>query len=70
MSGDDRDLLAGTFVLGLLNRDERANVSAALVKDDDLRARVAWWERKLGPLVGAGPVPVPSTLWARIAARL
>jgi anti-sigma-K factor RskA len=70
MNADDRDLLAGEYVLGTLSEAERARVEAAWRGDNLLRARVEWWQRSLAPLIGAGPVPVPAHVWQRIASEM
>ena len=70
MSADDRDLLAGEYVLGALSEEEHARIDAALPGDELLRASVDWWRRALAPLIGAGPVPVPGHVWEAIARRI
>jgi anti-sigma-K factor RskA len=66
---DDRDLLAGSYALGVLDRAEAAAVEAAMATDPALRAAVVAWDARLGPLAGAAaPVAPPPELWSRIAA--
>ena len=48
---DDRDMLAAEYVLGTLDADERAEVSARLVDDADLGRAVAAWEDRFAPLI-------------------
>lgn len=64
------ETLAGEYVLGTLSGDERAQFEASLAGNAALREAVEWWERKLAPLISAGPVPVAPHVWERIAARL
>ena len=66
---DDRDLLAGTYALGVLDRAEAAEVEAAMATDPALRVAVAAWEARLAPLAAAvPPVAPPPELWSRIVA--
>jgi anti-sigma-K factor RskA len=66
---DDRDLLAGTYALGVLDRAESAEVEAAMATDPTLRAAVADWEARLAPLASVvPPVAPPPDLWVRIVA--
>jgi anti-sigma-K factor RskA len=65
---DDRDILAGEYVLGLLDPDAVREVEQALRTDADLARRVAFWEEQLLPLVeGSGPETPDPAIWARIA---
>jgi anti-sigma-K factor RskA len=48
---DDRDMLAAEYVLGTLDGDERAAVTARLDADADLARAVEAWEDRLAPLV-------------------
>jgi anti-sigma-K factor RskA len=70
MSADERELLAGEYVLGTLSDEDHGRVEAALPRDESLRASVDWWQRALAPLIGAGRVPVPPYVWERIAREL
>ncbi len=66
-----QDDLAGLFVLGLLDAAQRAAVERNLEHDAGLRARVAYWEERLLPLIKmVEPEPLPPTLWARIESSL
>lgn len=68
---EDRDVLAGEYVLGLLEADALAEVEAALALDSDLAGRVAFWEAQFLPAVaGLEPAPVDPARWARIEAAL
>ena len=69
MSGasEEREILAGEFVLGLLDPQTAAEVRAAARGDPVLAAAIASWEARLDPLYGAvRPVPPTDLLWARI----
>lgn len=70
MSSDDIDIVAGEYVLGTLEGDERARVEAALQQDPALQAAASRWQRMLAPLIGAGPVPVPPNVWDEISAQM
>lgn len=64
---EDRDVLAGEYVLGLLDPDTVRAVEFALQTDDDLRRRVAFWEDRLLPLVeGLAPEAADPAIWAHI----
>lgn len=68
---EDRDVLAGEYVLGLLDADARAEVERAVVADTDLARRVAFWEEKLLPAsVALGRAEVDPAQWARIERAL
>lgn len=66
----DVDIVAGEYVLGTLEGDDRARVEAALQHDRDLQAATSWWRRMLAPLIGAGAVPVPPNVWDEISAQM
>ena len=67
LSGDERDALAGEYVLGTLSAEQRAAVAAQLPTDPALAQAVAAWERRLLPLAAlAEPVAPPPRLWRRI----
>jgi anti-sigma-K factor RskA len=65
------DILAGEFVLGVLDTLERRATQARVESDRAFAQRVAQWERRLGPWLGdIEPVEVPPQVWARICAHL
>ncbi|RYI95434.1 MAG: RNA polymerase subunit sigma-70, partial [Acetobacteraceae bacterium] len=67
----ERDLLAGEYVLGTLDARAAAEVAEALAQDAPLRAAVAVWEARLAPLtVLAPPEAPPPDLWDRIEESL
>ena len=71
MDDDDRDALAGEYVLGTLDPAERSAAEARMAADPHFRAAVAAWEKRLQPL-GETAVPVAphDSVWQRIEARL
>jgi anti-sigma-K factor RskA len=71
MSNDDKDTLAGEYVLGLLGEAEAAAVARDAETDSELARAIAFWQGRLDPLADALP-PVPPTrqLWARISADM
>lgn len=68
---EDRDTLAGEYVLGTLSAEQRRQVQARLAHDAALRAAVSYWEERLLPLADlAEPVPPSPGLWRRIQGSL
>jgi anti-sigma-K factor RskA len=68
---EERDALAGEYVLGTLEAREAAQVLALMERDADFAATVARWEARLAPLMLlARPEAPPPALWARIAETL
>lgn len=67
MSGEELDLLAAEYALGLPDDKERARAEGLLATDRDFRDRVARWTGRLAPLLeeveAASP---PAGLWTRI----
>lgn len=64
---DDRQTLAGEYVLGTLPATERATVESRLSHDAALRMAVEDWEVRLHPLTALAPPAEPSVdLWERI----
>jgi anti-sigma-K factor RskA len=73
MSGasDDRDSLAGEYVLGLLDGQAAAQVLRAAATDPALADAIAYWQARLDPLADTlGEVPPTAQLWGRIKADL
>ena len=65
------DVLAGEFVLGVLDTPQHREVQARLERDRAFAQRVAEWERRLAPwLADIQPVEPPAQVWARICLRL
>jgi anti-sigma-K factor RskA len=76
-SGEDRlepptdEVLAGEYVLGLVDTGERRAVQARIATDPAFARLVAEWEQRLGSLhAGIRPVEVPAHVWQRIRSRL
>lgn len=68
---DDRDTLAGEYVLGLLSPEAVAEVERALAEDPDLARRVADWEERLLPAAATlRPEVIDPALWPRIERAL
>jgi len=63
----DIDSLAGEYVLGTLDAQQRAQVQKRLEREADLRRAVDDWEIRLLSLTDlAEPVTPPASLWSRI----
>jgi anti-sigma-K factor RskA len=68
---EEREALAGEYVLGTLDAATARRVAAALAQDPALARAVAEWEARLAPLAELAPPEAPPPgLWERIAARL
>ncbi len=68
---EDREILAGEFVLGTLDADERAQAQSLIATDAAFAERVRYWEARLAALTDAvEPVEPPSALWTRILRAL
>ena len=75
MSGGEADAspdaLAAEFVLGTLDSDERAHAQSLLSADEEFRAKVKVWERRLGELhLMVEPVEPDGQIWERIKAKM
>lgn len=65
---DDGHVLAGEYVLGVLDASQRAAVRQRIVDDAVFAGAVDWWERRLTPLVGEiAPAEPSAGLWTQIA---
>ncbi len=65
------DLLAGEYVLGVLDAATRAQARERIARDPGFARLVADWERRLAPLLDdLGGVPVPAHLWPALRTRL
>ena len=68
---DDLDALAGEYVLGTLNGQQRRALEQRLPHEPDLQAAVDRWEARLLPLNDLAPAQQPSEqLWPRIERSL
>jgi anti-sigma-K factor RskA len=64
---EDLHVLAGEYVLGVLEPDEASEVAAALTTNAELLRAVAFWEERLNPLSGlASPANPPTGTWDAI----
>ena len=67
----DDEVLAGELVLGVLGPAERRGAQARAEADREFSARVAGWERRLGPwLAEVAPLVPSAQLWPQICRRL
>jgi anti-sigma-K factor RskA len=68
---DDLHVLAGEYVLGVLDEPDASEVAAALATNTDLRRAVTFWEEQLHPLSElASPALPPAGTWEAIEARI
>jgi anti-sigma-K factor RskA len=68
---DDLHILAGEYVLGVLDEPDANEVAGALASNIELRRAVTFWEKQLHPLSElAAPADPPSGTWEAIAARI
>ena len=64
-------LLAGEYVLGVLDGGERDAFERRLPRESSLRAHVAFWQDRFADLdSGIMPKDVPAALWPKIEAQL
>ncbi|MBI1685122.1 anti-sigma factor [Caulobacter hibisci] len=64
--GEERPL-AGEYVLGVLDADERAEAQRRIAVEPAFARSVAWWEERLTSLAADTPSVIPSDgLWPRI----
>lgn len=71
MTGDDRQALAGEYVLGILDEAGLARCEALIDRDPAFAAAVAAWRAHLGELdLTAAPLVPADGLWQRIEASL
>ncbi len=67
---EEDDLLAAEYVMGLLDREERATIEARLRRDATLSLRVADWQERLSGLNDDYAEVAAPNLLAQIEARL
>jgi anti-sigma-K factor RskA len=74
MIPEDRDelhMLAGEYVLGVLDPAAAREVEETLATNDELRRAVIFWEERLQPLAALAPAATPpADGWQRIEAAL
>ncbi|MDE2448737.1 MAG: anti-sigma factor [Gammaproteobacteria bacterium] len=65
------EVLAGEYVLGVLDAGQRRAVQDRIAADPVFARRVGEWEQRLGSLhASIAPVEVPPQVWQRIRSRL
>jgi anti-sigma-K factor RskA len=65
------DVLAGEYVLGVLDTTQRRQLQLRMASDHAFAQRVEAWERRLAPLLtDIAPVEAPAQVWSAICARL
>jgi len=65
------DILAGEYVLGVLDAAQRADAQRRIASDPGFARLVNQWEERLAPLLESlGSQPVPAHLWPRIRTSL
>jgi anti-sigma-K factor RskA len=69
--GDERDLDAGEYALGLGSADERAAAAARVASDPAFAAAVDAWHARLAPLADEiAPVEAPERVWTGVLRAL
>ena len=67
-SEEEDRVLAGEYVLGVLDAGEMASLRTRARSEPSLRAEISWWEAQLAPLTGiVVPRMPPAALWDRLA---
>lgn len=67
----DGDVLAGEYVLGVLDASERRRVEQLIQDDPAFASEVLFWESRLAALADEiAPATVPDYVWARISSEL
>jgi anti-sigma-K factor RskA len=70
-NSEELHVLAGEYVLGVLDADEAGEVAAALASNAELRRAVTLWEEQLHPLSSlAASADPPAGSWQAIEARI
>ncbi len=65
------DMLAGEYVLGVLDAAQQRSLEARIGADRAFAERVAYWERRFAPwLAEIAPVEAPDRVWKRVCGRL
>jgi anti-sigma-K factor RskA len=66
-AGEERDLLAAEYALGLLEGDALVDARRLAASDEAFAGEVAAWEERLMPLAGEAPAIVPDpAVWDRV----
>lgn len=65
------EVLAGEYVLGVLDTSHRRQLQARMATDQAFARNVEDWERRLAPLLAdIAPVEAPAQVWGAVCARL
>lgn len=68
---EDDGILAGEYVLGVLDGAQRAAVARRIATEPSFARQVAGWERHFAAWLDAiAPSPVPAHVWSRIRQRI
>jgi anti-sigma-K factor RskA len=68
---EELSVLAGEYVLGVLDAHEADEITAALAVNPELRRAVTFWEERLHPLSSLAPLAEPPRdTWQTIEARI
>src|SRR5262252_5361001 len=71
LTQDELDVIAGEYVLGVLEPDMAREVGIILNHHSDLRRMIAFWEEQLNPMSRLAPeIEPPEYVWPRIVERL
>lgn len=69
--GEEMDLLAAEYAIGLLEGDEREQAERRVAREADFAALVEEWNQRLAPMLdGISPVAPDPSLWDRIRTSL
>jgi anti-sigma-K factor RskA len=70
-TSEELQILAGEYVLGVLDPDMVREIEAALPHHAELSRAIAFWQKRLQPLTAlARPAEPPAGLWEQIERRL
>ena len=65
---EDRDMLAGEYVLGVLTPEQRRAIEALAMQDTAMAASISDWQDRLAPLaLAVRPETPPPVIWRRLA---
>ena len=70
MLSEDDFVLAGEYVLGLLDRPSEVSANARIATDAAFAAEVEAWRLRFMPMVDGNDTPTPSYIWDAIQASL
>lgn len=71
MHGEDRDLLAAEYAMGLLDGAARAEAESLAARDPAFAREIGRWSGRLAPLLDeVAPRPAPADAWRKIERRI